>query len=388
MLFTDLPLDILELVIRSFIGDFATLKSLTLVCRLFRDPCQQHIFRFVTVDDTARCCRLIDGLRSNPTFLRHVQRICVGGNQGPGASWLFENMDVITEFLNLISEARLIHFSLSGDNIIPISWAQLSSPLKEELSKIFAKIKSLQLIGFYDIPIDILTPCHKNITDLDLLNSNFVQGSAVTPGSPRLRLHYLKIFTITPGMVEALISSGILDLSQLELLDFGSGPAEVDLSPLVQSRELRGLHLKWLTPNIILDQAQKSSLRSLNHLKTLEISTRWKRGRTSPNLKCLADALSTLESPHLTTVLVTVAVPFIPVGGDFVSLEVLSVALDQLHQRSGGRLKTLDLTFEVSSPADKLEEIQQGINDRIQWKGDSKVLSLTVAQPPGFEDDF
>ncbi|TFK66842.1 hypothetical protein BDN72DRAFT_899472 [Pluteus cervinus] len=392
MLLTDLPLDILELVVRCLMGDFATLKSLALVCRLFRDPCQQHILRGVEIGDrktqtssmlaTSRCHRFIADLRSNPRFIRHLRSVSVCGSLD--GSWLLENMDDVAEFLNLVSEARLVYCRITATTSVianaGISWTQLSAPFREALSKVLDKIETLQLEGFSDLPVDILARYHKNITGLHLIDLNIVQGSSFTPGSFKLKLRSLKILNESPDVVQTLISSGILDLSQLKSLIFGSWRGMVNISPLLQSKDLRGLRLRWFTPDIAVDQ----SLCQLNELRKLIMDVRWKPGSSSPDLEWLAATLNAVQSPHLSTIKVTVVTHFIPAGGDFEIVKALSQPLDRLRNNLGGRLKTLGLTFWIfPSTADKFDEIKQRISEQIQWKGDSEVLDLSVIPPPG-----
>ncbi|KDQ22152.1 hypothetical protein PLEOSDRAFT_1114486 [Pleurotus ostreatus PC15] len=197
----ELPVEILDFILKYLFQDTKALKSCSLVCSEWSQLVQRRLFNSLVVDenedhDIDRCRRLLELVIESQHLARHFHHVQLSVSfDSPG--WLELGRDILPELLSLLPEVRSL--KLRNDNVqsafsqLPDSFRlslrhTLSSPSFEKLDLwgwvFFSSAKNL---------VELLQCCRDSLISLGLSLISYddtSEGDNSEP--PHVKLHKLK----------------------------------------------------------------------------------------------------------------------------------------------------------------------------------------------------
>ncbi|KAG6861196.1 hypothetical protein C0995_002823 [Termitomyces sp. Mi166 len=150
-----LPLELLLAISTERTDDVRTLRAWSSVSSQFRDPCQQLLFRSITLelgeDNEPIYCRLRDIILSNSRIGSYVETLSL---------LLYDDREVapsFAELVDLLPEIRKLTLD-DGYGSSEGTWDQFSDSITEPILYLMSRPQLQSLcIGFVDIPLDLLS---------------------------------------------------------------------------------------------------------------------------------------------------------------------------------------------------------------------------------------
>ncbi|TFK60112.1 hypothetical protein BDN72DRAFT_550073 [Pluteus cervinus] len=269
---TDILLFIIELVCKE---DASTLKTLSLTSVIFRDLCQQRLFKSVRLKNSILVkynptipplflSKFHDVVTNSPRIASYIRELKIGQYSMPASGglrhyrpgvpmlWMIDHSTVISQIFDALESSPIRAFAFTSRR--RIGWNELDEHFRVSLSRI------LRNPSFETISIDGLTiPGHffadfTSLREVTLLRLDLLPGTVDLP--PSTRTHLISHLTFSLNLQYDLDGAELpkikclgpiigLDLSSIEVLDvelnFGLVP---ELSRhLLHLRTLRYLKL-------------------------------------------------------------------------------------------------------------------------------------------------
>jgi hypothetical protein len=235
---TQIPEDIIDIIIDKLAYDTNTLKRCSTVSRSFFQPSRRNLFRSISLYDLRKTKRFHRLLTSTPEISLHIHELTVTAFSDDR---LVEDKDLVS-VLGMVPRLRWLTFGGSGPSYL--DWEFLSNHLQSALVDIFHSpcLTSVNISRIFGLPLSILST-FTNVKKLTLFKVRFRASSSV-PAFALTRLEVLDLdISVDPEDLKYfnLTSS---TFPNLRLLSIGPGFGEVDLTRLIIASSAKSI--EWV----------------------------------------------------------------------------------------------------------------------------------------------